>query len=49
MLADPFRGIWAWRNTTETQWSSHAPRSEPKVKNGRVSAKDDVPERLRRR
>jgi len=34
----------AWRNSTETQQSGHDPRPEPEVKNGRSSAKDDVPE-----
>jgi len=43
---DPFRGMGAWRNSTETQQSGYAPRSEPEVKNGRSSAKDGVPERL---
>jgi len=37
----------AWRNFTEIQQSGHAPRSGPEVKNGRSSAKDDTPERLR--
>jgi len=37
----------AWRNSTETQQSGHAPRFEPEVKNGRSSAKDSAPERLR--
>jgi len=32
VLPDPFRGIVAWRNSTETQQSGHAPRSEPEVK-----------------
>jgi len=36
----------AWRNSTDTQQSGHAPRSGPEVKNGR-SAKDGAPERLR--
>jgi len=36
----------AWRNSTETQQSGHAPRSRPEVKNG-SSAKDGAPERLR--
>jgi len=35
-----------WRNSTETQQSSHAPRSGPKVKNGRSGARDGMPERL---
>jgi len=36
----------AWRNSTETQQSGHAPRSEPKVKNGRSGAEDGASERL---
>jgi len=36
----------AWRNTTETQQSGHAARSEPEVKNGRSSAENSAPERL---
>jgi len=39
--------MWAWRNFTETQQSDHALRSGPKIKNGRNSAKDGTPERLR--
>jgi len=31
----------------ETQQSGHTPRSEPEVKNGRSSAKNGAPERLR--
>jgi len=46
VLPDPFRGMGAWRNSTETQQSSHAPRSEPEVKNRRSSAEDGAPERL---
>jgi len=38
MLPDPIRGMGAWRNSTETQQSGHAPRSRPEVKNGRSSA-----------
>jgi len=34
VLPDPFRGMGAWRNSTETQQSGHAPRSGPEVKNG---------------
>jgi len=34
MLPDPFRGMGAWRNSTETQQSGHAPGSGPEVKNG---------------
>jgi len=47
VLSDPFRGIGAWRNSTETQQSDHAPRSGPEVKNVRSSAEDCTPERLR--
>jgi len=47
VLPDPFRGMGAWRNSTETQQLNHAPRSLPKVKTRRSSAKDGVPERLR--
>jgi len=39
VLSDPFLGMEAWRNFTETQQSDHAPRSGPEVKNG-SSAKD---------
>jgi len=46
MLSDPFRGIGAWKNSTETQQSGHAQRFGPEVKNGRSSAKDGAPERL---
>jgi len=46
VLPDPFRGMGAWRNSTETQQSGHAPRSGPEVKNGRSSAKDGAPKRL---
>jgi len=35
VLPDPFRGMGAWRNSTGTQQSGHAPRSGPEVKNGR--------------
>jgi len=41
----PSRGIGAWRNSTETKQSCHAPRSGPEVKNG-SNAKDGAPERL---
>jgi len=34
----------AWRNSTETQQSGHAPRSGPVVKNGRICAKDGAGE-----
>jgi len=46
VLPDPFRGMGAWRNSTEIQQSGHAPRSGPEVKNGRSSAKDGESERL---
>jgi len=45
VLPHPFRGMGAWRNSTETRQSGHAPRSEPEVKNG-SSDKDGAPERL---
>jgi len=35
-----------WKNSTETQQSGYAPRSEPEVKNKRSSAKDGAPERF---
>jgi len=47
VLPDFFRGMGAWRNSTETQLSGHASRSEQEVKNERSSAKDVAPERLR--
>jgi len=47
VLLNPFRGMGAWRNSTETQQSGHAPRSGQEVKNGRSCAKDGAPERLR--
>jgi len=46
VLPYPFRGMGAWRNSTETQQSDHSPWSEPEVKNGRSNAKDGAPERL---
>jgi len=46
VLPDPFRGMGAWRNSTETQQSDHAPRSGPEVKNERSSSDDGMPERL---
>jgi len=45
VLPDSFRGMGAWRNSTEIQQSGHVPRSGPEVKNG-SSAKDGVPERF---
>jgi len=45
VLPDPFRGMGAWRNSTETQQFGHTLRSGPELKN-RSSAKDGVPERL---
>jgi len=38
---------WRHRGTPWRQQSGHAPKSEPEVKNGRSSAKDGMPERLR--
>jgi len=32
VLPDPLLGMGAWRNSTETQQSGHAPRSGPEVK-----------------
>jgi len=46
VLPDPFRGMGVWRNSTGTQQSGHAPRSEPEVKNGRSGAEDGEPEKL---
>jgi len=46
VLPDPFRGMEARRNSTETQQSDHAPRSGSEVENGRSSAEDGAPERL---
>jgi len=46
MLPDSFRGMRAWKNSTETQRSGLAPRSGPKIKNGRSRAKDGAPETL---
>jgi len=46
VLPDPFRGKRAWRNSTETQQSGHAPRSGPEVKNRRIGAEDGAPERF---
>jgi len=45
VLPDPLRGVGAWKNSTETQQSGHAPRFRPEIKNG-SSAKDGAPERL---
>jgi len=47
VLLDPFRGMGAWKNSMQTQQSSHAPRSGPEVKNVRSNAKDGAPERVR--
>jgi len=49
VLLDPFRGMRAWRNSTETQQSGHTTRFGPEVKDGRSGAEDGAPERLRRR
>jgi len=46
VLSDLFRGMGAWRNSTENYQSDHAPKSGPEVKNGRSSAEDGAPERL---
>jgi len=46
LLSDLFRGMGAWRNSTKTQQSGHAPRSGPEVKYGRSSAEDGPSERL---
>jgi len=46
VLPDPFRGMGAWSNSTETQQLGHAPRSKPEVKNGRNSAENGAPKRL---
>jgi len=46
VLPDPFRGIGAWRNSTESQQSGHASRSGLEVKNGISGAEDGAPERL---
>jgi len=46
VLSDPFQGMGAWRNSTETQQSGHAPRTGPEVKNGRSGAEDGASERL---
>jgi len=43
----PFRGMGAWRNSAEAQQSSHDLRYGSETKNGRSSAKDGAPERLR--
>jgi len=40
VLPDPFRGMRAWRNSTETQQSDHTPRSGPEAKN--ISKNADV-------
>jgi len=44
VLPDSFRGMGAWRNSTETQQSDHAPKTGPEVKDVRSSAKDGAPE-----
>jgi len=48
MLPDPFRGMGAWRNSTETQQTQQSDQvgSGPEVKNGKSGAEDDAPERL---
>jgi len=47
VLFNPFRGMGAHRNSLEAQQSGHAPRSRPEIKDGRNSAKDGAPKRLR--
>jgi len=44
---DHFRGMGAWKNSTETQQSGYAPGSGPEIKNGRSNAEVGAPERLR--
>jgi len=34
VLPDPFQGMVAWRNSTETQQWGYASRSGPEIKNG---------------
>jgi len=46
LLPDPFRGMRAWRNFTETQQLGHVPRAGPEVKNERSGAEDGATERL---
>jgi len=46
VLSDPFRGMGAWRNSTETQQLGHTPKSGPEVKNGRSGAEDGAPDGL---
>jgi len=46
VLPDPFRGMGAWRNSTETQQSGHSPRFGPEVKYGWSGVEDGAPERL---
>jgi len=43
VLSDLFRGVGAQKNSTETQQSSHTPRSGLEVKNGRSDAKYGAP------
>jgi len=43
----PLPGMEAQKNPTETQQSGHAPRSGFEINDGRSTAKDGVPERLR--
>jgi len=47
VLPNPFRGLAAWKNSTETRQSSHASRSGPEVKNAKSNAKDGMPLRFR--
>jgi len=46
VLPDLFRGMGAWKNSTETQQSGHAPTSGPEVKNERIGSENSAPERL---
>jgi len=42
-----FRGMRLWRNSTETQQSSHASKSVAEIKDSRSRAKNRAPKRLR--
>jgi len=46
VLPDPFRGMKACRNSTETQQSGHTPRFRPEIKDG-SNVKDGLSESLR--
>jgi len=46
VLPDPFRGMWARKNSAETQQTAGPLRkSGPEIKDGRSSAKDGALER----